>query len=47
MRPAEAGATTGLVRPRGDDDYPEPGRVYRGIGFVPGPRTDDWALTRS
>ncbi len=26
---------------------PEPGRVYRGIGFVPGPRTHDWALTRS
>jgi GNAT superfamily N-acetyltransferase len=42
-----AGGTTGLVRPRGDDEYPEPGRVYRGIGFVPGPRTDDWALTRS
>ena len=41
-----AGATTGLVRPRGDDDNPEPGRVYRGIGFVPGPRTHDWALTR-
>jgi len=42
-----AGATTGLVRPRGDDDSPEPGRVYRGIGFVPGPRTHDWTLTRS
>ena len=41
-----AGATTGLVRPRGDDDYPEPGRVYRGIGFVPGPRSHDWTLTR-
>ena len=41
-----AGATTGLVRPRGDDDYPEPGRVYRGLGFVPGPRTHDWTLTR-
>jgi GNAT superfamily N-acetyltransferase len=41
------GGTTGLVRPRGDDDSPEPGRVYRGIGFVPGPRTRDWALTRS
>jgi predicted N-acetyltransferase YhbS len=42
----DAGGTTGLVRPRGDDDYPEPGRVYRGIGFVPGPRTHDWVLIR-
>jgi predicted N-acetyltransferase YhbS len=42
----DAGATTGLVRPRGDDDYPEPGRVYRGIGFRPGPRTHDLVLTR-
>jgi GNAT superfamily N-acetyltransferase len=42
----DAGGTTGLVRPRGDDGYPEPGRVYRGIGFVPGPRTHDWVLTR-
>lgn len=42
-----AGATTGLVRPRGDDGSPEPGRVYRGIGFRPGPRTHDWPLTRS
>ncbi len=38
----DLGATTGLVRPRGDDDYPEPGRVYRGIGFVAGPRTRGW-----
>ena len=28
------GATTGLVCPRGDDDYPLPGRVDRGIGFA-------------
>ena len=42
----EAGGTTGLVRPRGDDDYPEPGRVYRDIGFRPGPRTHGWVLTR-
>jgi predicted N-acetyltransferase YhbS len=42
----DAGATTGLVRPRGDADYPEPGRVYRGIGFRPGPRTHDLGLTR-
>ena len=40
------GGTTGLVRPRGDDDYPEPGRVYRGIGFVPGPRTRTWVRVR-
>ena len=33
------GATTGLVCPRGDDGYPVPARVYRGIGFTPGPRT--------
>ena len=33
------GATRGLVIPRGDDDYPAPGRVYRSIGFRPGPRT--------
>jgi len=42
----EAGGTTGLVRPRGDAGYPEPGLVYRGIGFRPGPRTHDWTLTR-
>ncbi len=40
------GGTTGLVRPRGDDDYPEPGRVYRSIGFLPGPRTRDWVRAR-
>jgi GNAT superfamily N-acetyltransferase len=33
------GATTGLVCPRGDDDYPVPARVYQGIGFEPGHRT--------
>ena len=38
----DLGGTTGLVRPRGDDDYPEPGRVYRGLGFVPGARTRGW-----
>ncbi len=42
----EHGGTSGLVRPRGDDDSPEPGRVYRGIGFVPGPRTHDWRRDR-
>lgn len=35
----EAGATTGLVCPRGDHDYPGPQRLYRRIGFVPGART--------
>jgi predicted N-acetyltransferase YhbS len=35
----EAGAHTGLVCPRGDDDYPVPARIYRRIGFEPGPRT--------
>ena len=31
----DLGAHTGLVRPRGDDDYPVPMRVYRAIGFEP------------
>ncbi|RYC11404.1 GCN5 family acetyltransferase [Nocardioides zhouii] len=35
----ELGATTGLVCPRGDDDYPAPALLYRGIGFEPGART--------
>lgn len=35
----EVGASTGLVCPRGDDAYPVPGRIYRSIGFRPGPRT--------
>ncbi len=35
----ELGATTGLVCPRGDDDYPAPARLYRSIGFEPGART--------
>lgn len=35
----DAGATTGLVCPRGDADHPVPQRVYRSIGFLPGPRT--------
>jgi GNAT superfamily N-acetyltransferase len=41
----DLGGSTGLVRPRGDDDYPEPGRVYRGLGFGPGPRTHTWMGT--
>ena len=35
----DLGAHTGLVRPRGDDDYPLPQRVYRAIGFEPRRRT--------
>lgn len=35
----DKGARTGLVCPRGDDDYPVPARVYRSIGFRPGART--------
>ena len=35
----DLGATTGLVCPRGDDDYPAPALLYRKIGFVPGART--------
>jgi predicted N-acetyltransferase YhbS len=35
----EAGATTALVCPRGDEGYPEPMRLYQRIGFEPGPRT--------
>jgi GNAT superfamily N-acetyltransferase len=42
----DLGGVTGLVRPRGDDDYPEPGLVYRGLGFLPGPRTVDWMRPR-
>jgi predicted N-acetyltransferase YhbS len=35
----EAGASTGLVCPRGDEGYPVPMRVYQRMGFQPGPRT--------
>ena len=42
----ELGATTGLVCPRGDDDYPAPARLYRGIGFEPGARTRTYRLSR-
>jgi predicted N-acetyltransferase YhbS len=42
----DAGATLGLVCPRGDDDYPAPGLVYRGLGFRPGPRTRTFAGQR-
>ena len=35
----DLGATTGLVCPRGDDDYPVPARIYRSLGFEPVART--------
>ena len=40
------GATTGLVCPRGDDDFHAPARLYRKIGFVPGARTRAYRLSR-
>jgi hypothetical protein len=42
----ELGASEGLVCPRGDDDYPAPARLYRGIGFEPGARTRTYRLGR-
>ena len=35
----DAGATEALVCPRGDDAYPAPRALYRGLGFEPGERT--------
>jgi hypothetical protein len=35
----DAGATAAVVCPRGDDAYPVPGLLYRGLGFRPGART--------
>ena len=35
----EAGATEALVCPRGDQAYPAPRALYRGLGFEPGERT--------
>lgn len=43
----DAGATEGLVCPRGDDDYPAPARLYRGIGFEPGARTRTYRWRRA
>jgi len=42
----DAGATTGLVCPRGDDDYPGPARLYQRIGFAPGARTRTYRRRR-
>ena len=39
----DAGATHATVCPRGDDDYPVPGKLYRSIGFEPGARTVTFA----
>jgi predicted N-acetyltransferase YhbS len=33
------GATSSVILPRGDEDYPGPGRLYRSLGYQPGPRT--------
>lgn len=35
----EAGAESAVVCPRGDDGYPVPARLYRGLSFRPGART--------
>jgi hypothetical protein len=33
------GATCSVILPRGDQAYPAPARLYRSIGYRPGPRT--------
>jgi predicted N-acetyltransferase YhbS len=38
----EQGATTGIVRPRGDPGYPVPVRLYRSIGFADRARTREY-----
>ncbi len=38
-----AGAERAVVNPRGDDAYPVPGRLYRGLGFRPVARTVTYA----
>ncbi|MEK2479066.1 GNAT family N-acetyltransferase [Streptomyces noursei] len=38
----EAGATSAIVYPRGDADYPIPQQLYRGMGFTPYARTRSW-----
>jgi hypothetical protein len=35
----ELGGTCAVILPRGDDAYPAPGLLYRGLGYTPGPRT--------
>lgn len=39
----DAGAESAVVRPRGDEAYPIPARLYRGLGFRPGARTLTYA----
>lgn len=41
----DLGATDAIVRPRGDDDYPVPAKVYRSIGFVDSAQTWNLRLT--
>ena len=38
----DAGATTAIVYPRGDDAYPSARALYRSIGFTPYARTVTW-----
>jgi hypothetical protein len=38
----EQGATTGIVRPRGDPGYPVPIRLYRSLGFTDRARTREF-----
>jgi len=35
----ELGGDSAVVLPRGDEAYQAPGRLYRSIGYEPGPRT--------
>ena len=41
----ELGATTGIVRPRGDAGYPVPVRLYRSIGFTDHARTREFRFS--
>ena len=39
----DAGAVSAVVRPRGDEAYPTPARLYRSLGFRPDARTVSYA----
>lgn len=41
------GGTSAVILPRGDDAYPGPARLYRGIGYRPGPRTITYSRGQS
>jgi len=43
----DAGATTAVVGPRGDADYPVPAMLYRSIGFEPAARIQTFRRTRT